>query len=46
METVTLTYKRPPNRVNHFQQELLYLDEDGYCYLSTGEAIFTYRAER
>ena len=28
METVTLTYKRPPDRVNHFQQELLYLDED------------------
>ncbi len=28
METVTLTYKRPPNRVNHFQQELLYLDDD------------------
>lgn len=28
METVTLTYKRPPNRVNHFQQQLLYLDED------------------
>lgn len=27
METVTLTYKRPPNRVNHFQQELLYLDD-------------------
>ncbi len=27
METVTLTYKRPPNRVNHFQQELLYVDE-------------------
>ena len=26
-ETVTLTYKRPPNRVNHFQQELLYLDD-------------------
>ncbi len=28
MKTVTLTYKRPPNRVNHFQQELLYLDDD------------------
>ena len=28
METVTLTYKRPPDRVNHFQQELLYLDEE------------------
>ena len=27
METVTLTYKRPPDRVNHFQQELLYLDD-------------------
>ena len=27
MNTVTLTYKRPPNRVNHFQQELLYLDD-------------------
>ena len=27
MENVTLTYKRPPDRVNHFQQELLYLDE-------------------
>lgn len=27
MEIVTLTYKRPPNRVNHFQQELLYLDD-------------------
>ena len=26
METVTLTYKRPPDRVNHFQQELLYFD--------------------
>ena len=23
METVTLTYKRPPDRVNHFQQQLL-----------------------
>lgn len=28
METVTLTYKRPPDRVNHFQQQLLYVDED------------------
>ena len=28
METVTLTYKRPPNRINHFQQELLYLDDE------------------
>ena len=28
LETVTLTYKRPPDRVNHFQQELLYLDDD------------------
>ncbi len=28
METVTLTYKRPPNRVNHFQQQLLYVDEE------------------
>ena len=28
METVTLTYKRPPDRVNHFQQQLLYLDDD------------------
>ena len=28
MEIVTLTYKRPPNRVNHFQQALLYLDDD------------------
>ena len=27
METITLTYKRPPDRVNHFQQELLYVDE-------------------
>ena len=27
METVILTYKRPPDRVNHFQQELLYLDD-------------------
>ena len=28
MEIVTLTYKRLPDRVNHFQQELLYLDDD------------------
>ena len=28
METVTLTYKRPPDRVNHFQQELLYLNDE------------------
>ena len=28
METVTLTYKRPPNRVNHFQQQLLYVDDE------------------
>ena len=28
METVTLTYKRLPDRVNHFQQQLLYVDED------------------
>ena len=28
VETVTLTYKRPPDRVNHFQQQLLYVDED------------------
>ena len=28
LEMVTLTYKRPPNRVNHFQQQLLYLDDD------------------
>ena len=28
MEIVTLTYKRPPDRVNRFQQELLYLDDD------------------
>ena len=27
METVTLTYKRLPDRVNHFQQRLLYMDE-------------------
>ena len=27
METITLTYKRPPDRVNHFRQELLYVDE-------------------
>ena len=28
METITLTYKRPPDRVNHFQQQLLYMDDD------------------
>ena len=28
METITLTYKRPPNRVNHFQQQLLYVDDE------------------
>ena len=28
MKIVTLTYKRPPNRVNYFQQELLYLDDE------------------
>lgn len=28
LETVTLTYKRLPDRVNHFQQQLLYLDDD------------------
>ena len=28
METITLTYKRPPNRVNYFQQQLLYVDDD------------------
>ena len=28
MEIVTLTYKRPPDRVNHFRQKLLYLDDD------------------
>lgn len=28
METVTLTYKRPPDRVNHFQQQLLYMDAE------------------
>ena len=27
MEKITLTYKRPPNRVNHFQQQLLYVDD-------------------
>ena len=27
METITLTYKRPPDRVNHFQQQLLYVDD-------------------
>ena len=26
MKIVTLTYKRPPDRVNHFQQQLLYVD--------------------
>ncbi len=28
MGIVTLTYKRPPDRVNYFQQQLLYLDDD------------------
>ncbi len=28
MRTITLTYKRPPNRVNRFQQQLLYVDND------------------
>ncbi len=28
LETVTLTYKRPPDRVNHFEQHLLYVDDD------------------
>ena len=28
METITLTYKRPPNRVNYFQQQLLYVDNE------------------
>ena len=28
MKIVTLTYKRPPDRVNHFQQDLLYLDDE------------------
>ena len=28
METITLTYKRPPNRVNYFQQQLLYVDDE------------------
>lgn len=28
METITLTYKRPPNRVNHFQQQVLYIDDE------------------
>ena len=28
METITLTYKRPPDRVNYFQQLLLYEDAD------------------
>ena len=28
METIELIYKRPPNRVHHFQQNLLYEDDD------------------
>lgn len=28
METITLIYKRLPDRINHFQQELLYADEE------------------
>ena len=28
METITLTYKRPPDRVNYFQQQLLYVDDE------------------
>jgi predicted RNA-binding protein associated with RNAse of E/G family len=28
MKTIELIYKRPPNRVNHFQQRLLYEDKD------------------
>ena len=28
METITLTYKRLPDRVNHFQQQLLYVDDE------------------
>ena len=28
MEKITLTYKRPPDRVNHFQQQLLYVDDE------------------
>ena len=28
METVTLTYKRLPDRVNHFQQQVIYVDDD------------------
>ena len=28
METITLTYKRLPDRVNYFQQELLYEDSE------------------
>ena len=28
METVRITYKRLPDRVNHFQQQLLYVDDD------------------
>ena len=28
MEIITLTYKRLPDRVNHFQQQLLYVDDE------------------
>ena len=28
METIELIYKRPPDRVNHFPQNLLYEDDD------------------
>ena len=28
MQTITLTYKRLPDRINYFQQQLLYEDED------------------
>jgi len=28
METITLIYKRLPDRINHFQQQLLYADEE------------------
>jgi predicted RNA-binding protein associated with RNAse of E/G family len=28
LETITLTYKRPPDRVNYFQQQLLYVDDE------------------
>lgn len=28
METITLTYKRLPDRVNYFEQQLLYADND------------------